>query len=153
MEPVEAKFPEFLGGYVDDGVLVSTIGLSPAESGCFSLSPVVSLQENRKTAFTGKEDPALAKTQTAICALLDALRWDHPKERDLDTRLMSWAPRTIIYPMEIADLIGKITPGHSNLIPDELVGVCGEFETVISARERNATFKIMSYERRSRKVR
>jgi hypothetical protein len=75
---------------------------------------VVLAQGNRKTAFTGKEDPALTKTQTAICALLAAFRWEHPKERDPDTGFVSWAPTTIIYPMEIAGLIGKITSGHSH---------------------------------------
>jgi hypothetical protein len=32
------------------------------------------------------------------------------------------------------------------LIPDELVGVCGEIETLICAWERNVAFKIMSCE-------
>jgi hypothetical protein len=42
-------------------------------------------------AFTGNEDPALTKEQTAICGLLAAVRWEDP-----DPTL--WAPRTIIYP-------------------------------------------------------
>jgi hypothetical protein len=85
-------------------------------------------------------------TLTAICALLAALRSEHPKARNPDTGLVSWDPRTIIYPLEIADLIGKITSGHSSLVPDELVGVCGEIETLICAWERNVTFKIVSHE-------
>jgi hypothetical protein len=50
---------------------------------------VVLVQGNRKTVFTGKEDPALTKALTAICALPASLRWEHPKERDPDTGLMS----------------------------------------------------------------
>jgi hypothetical protein len=46
----------------------------------------------------------------AICGLFAGLRSGHPGEKDPPPTL--WAPRTIIYPMEIADLIYKIRNGQ-----------------------------------------
>jgi hypothetical protein len=73
IEPVQAKFPEFLGKFSCDELPVSTIGLAQTESECFNPWAVVVVQSDRKTAFTGKESSALTKTQTAICALYAAL--------------------------------------------------------------------------------
>jgi hypothetical protein len=131
VEPVQAKFHEFFGNFVRDGLLVSTIGISPAGSGCYSSLAVILIQQGRKMAFTGREDPALTKQQTAICGLLASLGWEHPREKDPDP--VFWAPRTIIYPMEIADLIDKIRTRHSNLIPDDLARVCENIAVLISA--------------------
>jgi hypothetical protein len=64
--------------FVKNDVLVSTIGLSPAESGYFNSSAVVLIQGGRKMGFTGRQDPALMKEQAAICGLLAALRCEHP---------------------------------------------------------------------------
>jgi hypothetical protein len=44
VEQVQAKFPESFGNLVKDIVLVSTIGISPAESGCYSSLTVVLIQ-------------------------------------------------------------------------------------------------------------
>jgi hypothetical protein len=60
--------------------------------------------------------------------------------------------RTIIYPMEIADLIHKIRTGHSNLIPDDLAEDCGTIADLMSGWERNAMLKIFSYEGHSRRI-
>jgi hypothetical protein len=76
--------------------------------------------------------------------LLAALRWEHPWEKDPDPTFL--APRTIIYPMEIADLRHKIRTRHGNLVPDSLVGVCGDIAVMISAWERNVDFKMFCYE-------
>jgi hypothetical protein len=66
IEPVQAKFPECLGEFSCDGLLISTIGLSSAESGCFNPWAVVLVQGDRKTVFMGKGNFALTKIQTAI---------------------------------------------------------------------------------------
>jgi hypothetical protein len=144
VEPVQAKFPEFLGNFVKNDVLVLTIGLSPAESGRFNSWAVVLIQVGRKIIFTGRQDRALEKEQTTICGLLAALRWEHPREKDPDPTF--WAPWTIIYPMEIAELIGKIRNGQSNLISDDLEGVCRNIAVMIKAWERNVDFKMFSHE-------
>jgi hypothetical protein len=144
-EPVQAKFPEFHGNFVKDDVMVSAIGLSPAETGCFSSWEVVLLQGGRKMAFIGREDLALKKEKAAICGLLAALPSEHPRERDPDPIL--WAPRRIIYPMETAELMHRIRIGQSSLIPDDLADVCGSISYLISAWERNVEFKMSSYEK------
>jgi hypothetical protein len=112
VEPVQAKFPEFLGKFSCDELLVQTIGRSQAESGCFNRWAVVLVQCDRNKAFMGKESSALAKVQTAIRALHAAFGWYHPRERDPDTGLVSWTPRTIIYPMGIAGIVSNIRTGH-----------------------------------------
>jgi hypothetical protein len=84
VEPTQARFPEFLGNSTKDERLVSTIGLSPAETGCISSLAVVLVQGGRKAAFTGRQDRALSKEETAICALLTSLRWEDPREKDPD---------------------------------------------------------------------
>jgi hypothetical protein len=68
IEPIQAKFPEFLGEFSCDELLISTVGLSPADSGCFNPWAVVLAPGDRKAVFTGKESSALTKIQTAICA-------------------------------------------------------------------------------------
>jgi hypothetical protein len=75
IEPVQAKSLVFLGEFSCDELLVSTIGLSPADSGCFNPWAVVLGQGDRKEVFTGKENSALTKIQTAICVLHAALGW------------------------------------------------------------------------------
>jgi hypothetical protein len=92
---------------------------------------VVLVQGDRKIAFTGKEDSAFTKVKTAICALHAALGWEHHLERYPDTGLVSWARRTIIYPMEIAD---------------DLARVCGDISALIRAWESNVALKLISYE-------
>jgi hypothetical protein len=57
----------------------------------------------------------------------------HPRERDPDTGQVFWAPRTIIYPMAVADLMDMIKTGHTNLIPDDLAGACGDIAILTSA--------------------
>jgi hypothetical protein len=98
-------FPEFLGEFSCDELLVSTIGLSPADSGSFNPWAVVLGKGDRKAVFMGKGSSALTKIQTGICALHAALRWEHPRERDPDIGQVFWAPRTIICPMEVADVM------------------------------------------------
>jgi hypothetical protein len=105
---------------------------------------VVPIQGGLKMAFARREDPALTRQHTAICGLLTALGWEHPSEKDPDHVL--WAPRTIIYPVDTADLIPKIRTGHSNLIPDDRAGVRGDIGVLISAWERNVDFKMFSHE-------
>jgi hypothetical protein len=146
IEPVQAKFPEFLGQFSCNGLLISTIDLSPAESGCFNPLAVVLRPGDRKAVFTGKENSVLTKIQTAICALHAALGLEHPQERDPDTGKVFWAPRTIIYPMEIADLMDMIKTGHTNFVSDNLAGVCGDIVILTSAWESNIALKLMSYE-------
>jgi hypothetical protein len=116
------------------------------DSGCFNPWAVVLAQGDRKAVFTGKESSALTKIQTAICALHAALGWEHPRERDPDTGQVFWAPRTIIYPMEVADLMDMIKTGHTNLIPDDLAGVCGDIAILTSAWESNTELKLTSCE-------
>jgi hypothetical protein len=48
--------------------------------------------------------------------------------------------------MEIAHIVSFIRTGHSNLIPDDLAGFCGDICVLISAWENSVAFKLMSYE-------
>jgi hypothetical protein len=48
--------------------------------------------------------------------------------------------------MEIADHMYKIRNRQSNLIPDDLTGVCGDIAAMISAWERNVDFNMVSHE-------
>jgi hypothetical protein len=143
-EPVHAKFPEFLGNFAKNKVLVFTIDLSPAETGCFSSWALVLIPGGRKMAFAEDDDPTLTKEQATICGLLAALSWECPREKDPDPTL--WAPRTILYPMEIAELMHNIRNGQSNLIPDYLAGACGDIAVMTSGWERNVGFKLYSHE-------
>jgi hypothetical protein len=46
--------------------------------------------------------------------------------------------------MEIADVMSNMRNGHSNLIPDDLAGVCGNINVLIGACESNVALKLMS---------
>jgi hypothetical protein len=48
--------------------------------------------------------------------------------------------------MGIADLVAKITTGHSKLITDDPAQVSGQIAELICPRERNADYKMFSYE-------
>jgi hypothetical protein len=48
--------------------------------------------------------------------------------------------------MEIAELMHNIRNGQSNLIPDDLAGVCGDIAVMISAWETNVGFRLYSHE-------
>jgi hypothetical protein len=53
---------------------------------------------------------------------------------------------TFICPMEIAYLMHHIRNGQSNLIPDDLAGVCGDIAVMIGAWERNVDSKLYGHE-------
>jgi hypothetical protein len=48
--------------------------------------------------------------------------------------------------MVVADLMDMIKTGRTNLIPDDLAGVCGDISILTSAWESNIALKLMSYE-------
>jgi hypothetical protein len=48
--------------------------------------------------------------------------------------------------MEVADLMDMIKTGHTNLIPDDLMEVCGDIAILTSAWESNIALNLMSYE-------
>jgi hypothetical protein len=52
---------------------------------------------------TGKESPELTNVQTAIALLLSPIFWERPREKTPDP--IQCAPRTIVYPSEIADVV------------------------------------------------
>jgi hypothetical protein len=52
----------------------------------------------------------------------------------------------MINPMEVADFMDMIKTGHTNLIPDDLAGVCGDTTILTSAWESNIALRLMSYE-------
>jgi hypothetical protein len=48
--------------------------------------------------------------------------------------------------MEVAGLMDMIKTGHTNLIPDDLAGVCGDIAILTSAWKSNIALKLMSQE-------
>jgi hypothetical protein len=60
--------------------------------------------------LAGKVHPELTPVQAAISGLLTALMWEHAREKLPE--LPKWAPRTVVYPTEIADIMEVVKEGH-----------------------------------------
>jgi hypothetical protein len=103
VEPLNAKFADFLDQYREEDVLTISLGLALVESGCFRLRALVFYQGGRRIALAGKENPVLTPVQTAIAGLLTALTWEHPRKQL--SELQKSAPRTTVCPPEIADVM------------------------------------------------
>jgi hypothetical protein len=75
VEPLDAKFADFLDQYSQEEMLAITLGLEPVESGCFRLWLQVFYQGGRRIALAGEERPEFTLAQTAIAGLLSRLTW------------------------------------------------------------------------------
>jgi hypothetical protein len=80
-EPAKAKFMDFLGKFALEEMLVITLGLAPAESGCLKPWAAAFLREDRTMMFTGQETAGKPSQQVVIAALAEALAWEHPREK------------------------------------------------------------------------
>jgi hypothetical protein len=96
LEPVNAMFAEFLGQFTKDEMAVMGGGIC----------------SGRTTEDSHRESPDPISVD-ACGAQGSFLTWEHPREKTPDPR--QWASRTVIYPMELAEIIirwAKFYHGH-----------------------------------------
>jgi hypothetical protein len=110
--PANNKFAEPLSQSSKEEVSVITLGLAPAESGCFKPRAVVLVRQDRRITLTGKG----IRHRTNRLSSQPFGR--NSPEKTPSPRL--WAPRTFIYPMEIVDIMELVKSGRQNTFPTEL---------------------------------
>jgi hypothetical protein len=118
VEPLNAKFADFVAHYGKEELVVITLGLATVGSGCFRLWAMFLYQEGPRMTLTGKESHELTKVQTGIAGLLAAPSWEHAREKTPDP--IHSAPRTIIYPSEVEDGMEVIKAGRSRTLPPDI---------------------------------
>jgi hypothetical protein len=82
-EPLNAKFAEFLAQYSKHEMLGMTVGLAPADVGCYELWAIVLHQAGRRMTHTAREAAEKPPEQTAVERLI-VLNWEHPSEKTAD---------------------------------------------------------------------
>jgi hypothetical protein len=140
VEPDNAKLTEFLGLFTKEEVVAITIGLSPAESGCFKQWGVVFVQQDRRMALTGKDGPDRSDQQVILGALWSALTWEHPCEKTPGPR--TWAPISFIYRMRITDIMDSIKTGRRHTLEVELEHTGAEIAALCDTRAQNIALKL-----------
>jgi hypothetical protein len=142
VEPLNAKFADFLDQYNKEKMLAITLGLAPVESGCFRLGALALCQGGKKMALAGKSHPELTPVQTAIAGLLVAFTWDHPREKL--PKQPRWDPRTVVYPTEIAAVMDVVKAGHYNTLSPDIGLRCGEIESYSNGWAQSVQFALLS---------
>jgi hypothetical protein len=79
----------------------------------------------------GKESPELSKARAEIAELLATLTCEHHREKTPDPN--GWAPRTVVYPAEIAGIKEVLKAGRSNIL---LYVAAGQETSLCSAQLR-----------------
>jgi hypothetical protein len=123
VEPLHAKFADFLAQYTKEEMVDITLGLTPVESGCFRLSAIVPYQSGRRMTLARKEAPELSTEQAAPAGLLAAITWEHSREKMPDP--IQSAPKTVVYPKEIEGIMDTFKIGQHTLSLD-IEQVCAE---------------------------
>jgi hypothetical protein len=125
-------------------MLVITIGLSPAESGCLKPWAADFLQDDRTMVFTGKGTAKEPDQYVLIAAVTEALAWERPREKTSESRIT--ADRTFICSMEVSDFMGLIKTGKHHNLPEGPEQIGAVTESVYAARAQLAELRLYSYE-------
>jgi hypothetical protein len=139
---LNAKIVEFTAQYSREEMLAITLG--PVDSGRFRLWALVFDQGGRRITLAGREHPELTPVQIAISGLLATLTWEHPRERLPD--IPKLAPRTVVYPMEIADIMELVKAGHYTTLSPEIELPCGKIAGLMSGWSQAVPFALLSHD-------
>jgi hypothetical protein len=97
--------------------------------------------------LTGKEAPEPSTEQAAISHLLAALKWEHSREKSPDP--IQCAPRTVVYPTQIAGIMEVVKPGRQHALSPDIWLVCAENPRFESCMGKESHIRISQLRKRA----